>query len=137
MERGKGDSPRSRKRKKERASTHIPPRRFNNFARGCQPRLRFADAILPQSPHAHFARTGAQDRRRHFFINQLPRFIIYHENFKDAKAPTVTSIRAVVASFASHKGGSLEGGRVQTQSAQLCVRRRKERGALLADFSHD
>ena len=40
---------------------------------------------------------GAQHVRRHTVVNQFARLVVNHENFKDAKAPAVAGLVAIVA----------------------------------------
>src|SRR5882724_8357932 len=66
---------------------HVSHRRLNDFIRRGQTGLGLANAVLAQGAHAHFARASAQDRRRHFFIDQLAGFVINDENLEDAETP--------------------------------------------------
>src|ERR1017187_5385508 len=78
-------------------SRFVADGRADHFFRRREARQHFADAVFAQSSHAHFAGAGAEHVRRHAVVNQFPRLVVHHENFKDAEAAAVAGAFAIVA----------------------------------------
>src|ERR1019366_10739480 len=114
----------------------IAERRADDLLSRREPGEHLADAVLAQGAHAHFAGARAQNRGGRLVVNQLPRFIVNDEYFKDAEAAAVTGVRAIVAAAALPERVALQLVRGQVQGAHFRVRGLIRLRALFADSAH-
>src|ERR1017187_4916878 len=115
----------------------VAERRADDLLRRREPGQHLADAVLAQGAHAHFAGARAQNRGGRLVVNQLPRFIVNQENFKNAEAAAATRVPTIVAAASLTERAALHLVRGQVQGAHFRVRGLIRRRAFFADFAHE